>query len=71
MESNRHLPMDREPAEGARFEDGPPGRNGRREGIEPEEPRGRASRGASPNKGDAAGWAPPREDSPHQSRRRG
>jgi hypothetical protein len=71
METNRHKPMDREPAEGARFDENDNGR----EGPEPEEPGGRASRGTSPKKGTEAGWTPPREESrekdvnPHHHRR--
>jgi hypothetical protein len=43
---------------------------------EPEEPKGRASRGTSPEKGTEAGWTPPRDESrdkeetnPHAPRR--
>jgi hypothetical protein len=73
METNRHQPMDREPAEGPRV-DRDSDRKSRRQ-VEPEQPDGRASRGTSPNKGTEAGWTPPREESrdangnPHRPRR--
>ena len=58
MESNRHLPTDREPAEAPR-EDRPPTRD-KQPDVEPEEPQGRATRGTT-NRGSAeAGWTPPR-----------
>ena len=75
-ENNRHQPMDREPAEGPRFEDTPPGRDKREEEeAERDQPEGRASRGTSGKGGIEAGWTPPREESrekdvnPHAPRR--
>jgi hypothetical protein len=76
METNRHQPMDREPAEGPRFEDSPPGRDKRREEeAEREQPEGRASRGTTTKESVEAAWTPPREESrekdinPHRPRR--
>jgi hypothetical protein len=74
MDTNRHQPMDRDPAEGPRV-DGDREPESRRR-IEPEEPDGRASRGTSPVKGTEAGWTPPRDESrdatgnAHRPRRR-
>jgi hypothetical protein len=67
--------MDREPAEGPRY-DHPPGRDSQAE-VEPEEPRGRATRGTTNRGSVEAGWTPPREESrendaemnPHRPRR--
>ncbi len=63
MDSNRHQPMDRDPAEGPRSDERPPGRADEPDPVEREEPDGRASRGTTPNKGTEAGWTPPREES--------